>query len=316
MRTAVWTFPDKPVSQLVEAAQVAEQAGLDTFWIGDEGPAREAFTVLTAIGRATKHIDLGVAITNPYLRHPALTASTAATVAEATGRRLHLGYGPGGSATLGPVGLKPVHAVQRIEAAIKLSRAVLRAEAADGFQPGPFATPQPLVDIWVGGRSRLVTSLAGRTADGFFANATKPQLGELMRWLRAAGRPLDLSLCFVLALDDEDREAIRPYLSLALLDAPPGTAEGVGMSTQTAQAAAAAVAAGDLEAAAELTPDQAIDAVTISGSEADAAAEFADLAITHGAHEITAALHKADLVAETERAVRVLRSAARRATTR
>ena len=314
MRTAVWTFPDKPVARLVRAAQIAEEAGLDTFWVGDEGPAREAFTVLTAIGYATTRIELGVAITNPYMRHPALTASTAATVAEATGRRLHLGYGPGGSVSLGPVGLKPLHAAQRIENAIDMSRAVLRAEATDGFEPGPFATPQPLVDIWVGSRSKLVTSLAGRTADGFFANATKPNLGNLMRWLRAADRPVEVSLCFPLALDAQHREAIRPYLSLGLLDAPPGTAEGAGMSTQAAIEAAAAVKRGDLDAAARLTPNEAIDAVTIAGPEARASEEFAYLATTHGAAEITAALHQDDLATETARAVPVLLEAARLAT--
>jgi len=306
----VWTFPDKPVTELVRSAQIAEEAGIDTFWVGDEGPAREAFTVLTAIGGATERIDLGVAITNPYLRHPALTAATAATVAEATGRRLHLGYGPGGSVTLGLVDVKPIRAVQRIESAIEVSRAVLRAETTDGFEPGPFATPQPLVDIWVGSRSRLVTSLAGRRADGFFASAIKPRLGDLIGWLRSGERPVELSLCFPLVLDEQHREAIRPYLSLALLDAPPGTAEGAGMSTAAAEAAAAAVERGDLAAAARLTPDEAVDAVTISGSEASAAAELADLAITYAADEITVALFQDDLASETERAAGVVLAAA------
>lgn len=306
----MWTFPDKPVTELVRSAQIAEEAGIDTFWVGDEGPAREAFTVLTAIGGATERIDLGVAITNPYLRHPALTAATAATVAEATGRRLHLGYGPGGSVTLGLVDVKPIRAVQRIESAIEVSRAVLRAETTDGFEPGPFATPQPLVDIWVGSRSRLVTSLAGRRADGFFASAIKPRLGDLIGWLRSGERPVELSLCFPLVLDEQHREAIRPYLSLALLDAPPGTAEGAGMSTAAAEAAAAAVERGDLAAAARLTPDEAVDAVTISGSEASAAAELADLAITYAADEITVALFQDDLASETERAAGVVLAAA------
>jgi len=311
VRTAVWTFPDKPVADLVAAARIAEEGGLDTFWVGDEGPAREAFTVLTAIGQATERIDLGVAVTNPYLRHPALTASTAATVAEATGRRLHLGYGPGGSVSLGPVGLEPLHPVRRIEGAIRLSRAVLGAEPAEGFDPGPFATPQPLVDIWVGSRSEKVTSLAGRTADGFFANATKMLLPDLITWLRSADRPLDLSLCFPLVLSERDREAIRPYMPFALLNAPPGTAEGAGMSTPAAQEAAEAIKRGDLEAAARLTPDSAVDAVTISGPADEAAAEFAALASAYGADEITAALHQADLASETESAVHVLSTATR-----
>lgn len=65
VRTAIWAFPDKPVAELVRAAQIAEAVGIDTFWVGDEGPAREAFTVLTAVGIATRSINLGVAVTNP-----------------------------------------------------------------------------------------------------------------------------------------------------------------------------------------------------------------------------------------------------------
>jgi 5,10-methylenetetrahydromethanopterin reductase len=316
LRTAVWTFPNKPVAELVRAAQIAEAAGVDTFWVGDEGPAREAFTVLTAVGIATTSINLGVAVTNPYLRHPALTASTAATVAEATGRRLHLGYGPGGSVCLGPVGLKPIRAAHRIGAAIELSRSVLRAEATAGFEPGPFATPQPLVDIWVASRSRMTTSLAGEKADGFFASTIKPRLGELIGWLRSGDRPVELSLCFPLVSDEQHREAIRPFLSLMLLDAPPGTAEAAGMSTEAARAAAAAVERGDLEAAARLTPDEALDAATIGGSAASTSAEFADLAITHAADEITVALFQDDVASEVERAAGVLLAATELVTNR
>ncbi|MEZ5250121.1 MAG: LLM class flavin-dependent oxidoreductase [Ilumatobacteraceae bacterium] len=106
MRTGVWLFPDAPSAALLDAGSAAEAGGLTEFWLGDEGPARDPFAVLAALATRTERLVLGVGVTNPYLRHPAVTATTMATVHELSGGRGVLGLGPGGHLALGPVGLR------------------------------------------------------------------------------------------------------------------------------------------------------------------------------------------------------------------
>ena len=84
----------------------AEQLGIDDLWLGDEGPARDPFALLAAAPRSRTRLRLGVAVTNPYLRHPAITAVAAMTVHELSGGRRCLGVGPGGGIALGPLGMR------------------------------------------------------------------------------------------------------------------------------------------------------------------------------------------------------------------
>ena len=46
VRTGVWLFPDAPSPAIVDAARAAEEAGLDEFWLGDEGVGRDPFGCL------------------------------------------------------------------------------------------------------------------------------------------------------------------------------------------------------------------------------------------------------------------------------
>ena len=60
---------------------------------------------LTAIALATERILLGPGITNPYVRHPGVTAAAVATIDELSGGRAFVGLGAGGGLTLDPLGI-------------------------------------------------------------------------------------------------------------------------------------------------------------------------------------------------------------------
>src|SRR5438477_10336972 len=109
LETGVWLFPSAAAPVLVEYVQHAEALGLHELWLGDEGPARDPLTVLAAAATRTRHIRLGVGITNAYVRHPAMTAVSMMTVHELSGGRAVLGLGVGGNLALGPLGITPVH---------------------------------------------------------------------------------------------------------------------------------------------------------------------------------------------------------------
>lgn len=88
----------------VEAAQAAEEDGLDSIWLfdhlwpltgGRRRPMLEGWTTLAAIAAATERITIGTLVTRSTLRHPAVLAKMAATVAEVAPGRLVVGLGSG-----------------------------------------------------------------------------------------------------------------------------------------------------------------------------------------------------------------------------
>jgi len=84
-----------PHSDLMRYARRSEDLGLDAFWYGDEKFYREVYTGLAACALATSRIRLGPGVTEPYTRHPALTALAVASLDELSGGRAVLGYGAG-----------------------------------------------------------------------------------------------------------------------------------------------------------------------------------------------------------------------------
>ncbi|MEY9905044.1 5,10-methylenetetrahydromethanopterin reductase [Catenulispora sp. MAP12-49] len=89
------------------AAQL-EAAGFDGLAFNEsQNRAGDPYVALTAAAVTTSRIQLATGVTNPWTRHPAVTASAIASVqAEAGGNRVSLGLGRGDSA-LAHLGLRP-----------------------------------------------------------------------------------------------------------------------------------------------------------------------------------------------------------------
>jgi alkanesulfonate monooxygenase SsuD/methylene tetrahydromethanopterin reductase-like flavin-dependent oxidoreductase (luciferase family) len=87
-----------------DMALAAEQAGLDSIWLGDhllyrteDGAAGpwEAWSMLAGIAAVTEHIELGPLVAATAFHNPAMIAKKAATVDEISAGRLILGLGAG-----------------------------------------------------------------------------------------------------------------------------------------------------------------------------------------------------------------------------
>src|SRR5262249_48850633 len=121
---------DAPVAQLVERARLAEANGYSTVWVADERFYREVYSCLGQIAANTAKVLVGPCVTDPYARHPALTAMAIAALDEISGGRAILGIGAGisGFAELGIDRKKPARAIHE---AIEVIRALLRGETVD-----------------------------------------------------------------------------------------------------------------------------------------------------------------------------------------
>jgi 5,10-methylenetetrahydromethanopterin reductase len=166
----VGLLADRSVPELVRAAQEAEESGCDGVWVPDERFFRDTYVVLAAVAASTRRVRLGPCVTDPFSRHPALTAMAIGTINEISGGRAVLGIGTGISG-FSALGITPKRVVRAIREAIGVIRALLREGTADvsgeiftfhgrlDFQAHP-------VPIFIAGRGPKVLELAGEIGDG------------------------------------------------------------------------------------------------------------------------------------------------------
>jgi 5,10-methylenetetrahydromethanopterin reductase len=84
---------DAPVSRMVARGRLAEANGYSAVWVPDERFHREVYSCLGQIAAATSRVLVGPSVTDPYARHPALTAMAIATLDEISSGRAILGIG-------------------------------------------------------------------------------------------------------------------------------------------------------------------------------------------------------------------------------
>src|SRR5258708_6130640 len=112
---------------MAELAARAEELSYDDIWLADERFFREVYATLAVVAQRTTRVRLGPCVTDPFTRHPALTAMAIATLDEIAGGRAALGIGAGvsGLRELGVDGSKSATAIRE---AIELIRRLLAGE--------------------------------------------------------------------------------------------------------------------------------------------------------------------------------------------
>ncbi len=214
---------------MAETPAAAEELGLDEVWIGDEGPAySDPFAVLAAAAVRTSRVTPGSRVTNPYLRHPAVTASAMDAVADLSGGRAILGLGAGGGVALDPVGIARTEPLRRTKDALRLARAVAGGQVTDGYWPPPGATRHEPLPIYIGARGEAFNCYASAEADGAFLGGIPfADLGTVAGWTRSV-RPVDIALTRASSSTERIWRA-RPASS-SPLDTPASTRRQAGLS--------------------------------------------------------------------------------------
>ncbi len=169
---------DSSISGMVERVKLAEANGYDKVWLADERFYREVYSCLAIFAANTRRVKLGPCVTDPFARHPALTAMAIATLDEISNQRAILGLGAGisGFGELGLVHKKPPRAIRE---SIELIRRLLAGEQVDfhgeviEFNDGhlSFKPPRADIPVYVASNGPLGQRSAGASADAAIMEA-------------------------------------------------------------------------------------------------------------------------------------------------
>lgn len=292
LRTSVLNLGRYPPARLMHLAQLQEACGYETFWYADERFFREVYSGLTLVAQQTRHLQVGTMVTDPYTRHPALTAMAVATLDEIAGGRAILGVGAGvaGFTEMQIARRKPAQAMRET---VEIVRQLLRGDTVDyageviSFAHGrlDFQPVRPQVPVYIASNGPIGLALAGEIAEGaVMQSAVAPALVEwfltqVRRGAARAGRSLDnldvvarINLCI-----HEDARLAKDIMRLtvartliaqqprfqtfetAQLDVPPRLREMIAALGYTHDPAV-------LAPLAALVPDSFVDAMTLTGT--------------------------------------------------
>lgn len=217
MECGILFTPPHP-DELRVLARDSESAGFTLLALGDsQSLFREVYSSLAVAAMSTSTIRLATGVSNVLTRHPAVIASSAATISEISSGRFILGLGTGDSAVYN-LGLKAVTRAQFSDS-ITLLRQLLRGELATyGDHEIHTSWVSHRVPIYVTAEGPKALRLAGAIADGVIVGSgllpevVSGSLALIEDGAVDAGRSLDdIDVWFFAKsnLGDSDEIAIR-----------------------------------------------------------------------------------------------------------
>ena len=175
---------------VAQAAQLAEQSGYSSIWVGDHlkcpAPVLDAPACLAVAAAVTTRAQLGFSVMLLGLRPLAWAAKQVATLQHLSGNRLRLGVGVGGefppefAATGVPLAGRGARTDEALEVLLRLlSGERVTAEGEYGslqdLYLDPPAVQRPRPPLWVGGRKTPAMRRAGRFADVWMPYMVSPE---------------------------------------------------------------------------------------------------------------------------------------------
>ena len=207
--------------ELRNYALVAEEAGFDSLWVTERYFHEETFSLLGFLAAATRRIRLGLGVTNPYTRNPALMGMCAATLDRISGGRFLLGLGRSDKWMIeGRMGMPYERPLDTMRETVGQLRQLLAGERVSGagvywdlkavrLAVRPVQESLPIYLAAIGPKA---LRLAGAVADGVLLNAYVPAsyvryaVQEIAGAAREAGRDpasIDIACMLIVRLTDD-----------------------------------------------------------------------------------------------------------------
>jgi 5,10-methylenetetrahydromethanopterin reductase len=227
--------PCDRLQRVAEAAAAAEAGRFDYVWTLDSpllaGVLFDPYVALAACAATTSRVRLGVAVTNPFTRHVAVTAAAALGLDDLSRGRAVLGLGSGDSAmrTLGlaPADAEGTHGARRpvIRETIQTLRAVFAGTPLTiGGRVLPRGPARRRIPIYLAATGPKMLELAGEVADGViiqvgvYPACVERALAHVREGARKAGRSpdeIDIVCSTFTSVADDRRLAIDRARPLA-----------------------------------------------------------------------------------------------------
>lgn len=236
MKVGLALLPKLPLAELGALAADAEAAGVASLWVPDERFFRDVFVTLSVVAGRTRRVRIATGITDPYIRHPLLTATAIASIDELAEGRAILGLGAGvsGFEALGIVREAPARAMRE---AVDLCRAFWGGESVT--REGRFAVrkaqlqfPSRAIPVYITGRGRRVLALGGEVADGVvighFTSAegighARRSIGEGLERRAPGASPPEIAVWAYTSVSADGqaaRDAVKPAIGRTIASTP------------------------------------------------------------------------------------------------
>jgi 5,10-methylenetetrahydromethanopterin reductase len=189
-----------PPSECVELSRAAEAASFSSVWFAENAFARGILPSAAACAIATKRVQIGAGVFNPFSRHPTMMAMEVGALDELSHGRTILSIGAGIMSALQKIGFNAEKPLTALRDTIAIVRGLLRGEQIDYAGPTFSAKnvkldyrTRPDIPIYVAGRGDLTVKLAGEAADGLVISNMcsvrfSGRIAELMQSARRAAR--------------------------------------------------------------------------------------------------------------------------------
>lgn len=200
------TLLPNALDELASWCRSAEANGFNVIGIGDsQSLYRECFLSCAVAISHTSHIAIGARVINPVTRHPAISASAAATLAEMAPGRILLGVGSGDSAVHN-AGVPPAKLGEMREYTRALSELLANGETMYHGETArltwranltPDTQDQAYIPVYMAASGPRTLELAGEIADGVIIQTgldpavIEDSLAAIRRGAVRAGRDFD-----------------------------------------------------------------------------------------------------------------------------
>lgn len=288
------------ISEIVGWAEWAQRKGLHSIWMHDSLYERDAVTYASALANQVPEIRVALGALSSYTRHPVLTAMTISALDEAAPNRIILGLGTALPLRLAQMGIpyNPDAGVESVSQAIDTLRAMWNGQRIPSAAPNlppiqAMFPPVHHVPIYIAAYRTPFLQLAGAKADGYLARPCEsiPNLQRLLPKLRQAaldaGRDahaIHVAGYLLTHVDKSRREALNrakrePFVIYMMSVLSDFSLRQAGFDVALRNKIAVAWRAEDYHTAAELIPDEMLDAFMLVGTRdqvAEGAQRFHD----------------------------------------
>ncbi len=273
------------VSEMLELARLAEQAGMESIWMSDHICFRDSLTSAAAFLATTGRIKVVPAPLSPYSRPPMMAAMALATMEELAPGRVWATAGTGNAAALQEVGIQVTRPLKTMREYVQLLRSLLSGETVE-FHGEVFNVngarmgfkPSSAIPIYMTAVKPKMLRLSGEIGDGVLLSAgcAPRYIAECAREIKKGAERAGKSLAekgvagfITTSVSGSAKEAIdasKTFLAYIFRNQHHAENIRMGGGHVDQEGLAAAIAKRDWEGAKKFISDEVVFAHSISGT--------------------------------------------------